>query len=50
MTRVILTNQYGEEVCELIANEYGEYELPKNEALSFMVGDTYKVEEVWAED
>ena len=52
MTRVILTNQYNEEVCELDRTEDGFYTLPFDAALNLTMfpGDTYKVEEVWSEE
>ena len=48
MTRVIMTNQYGEEVCELKKGMYGEYIMPEFEG--FMVGDVLKIEEVFTDE
>ena len=54
MTRVILTNKYGEEICELeqVGNFYriprDFYFSPVDELLD--IGDVFTVEEVWTED
>ena len=50
MNRVILVNEYNEEVCELNRTEDGFYTLPYDTAmnLSMLPGDVYKVEEVWS--
>ena len=48
MKRVIMVNQYGDEVCELKQNKYGGYIMPED--VIFEVGDVLKVEEVWTEE
>lgn len=47
--KVILVNEYGNDVCELVRTEHGFYEIPEHERILMDVGDTYKVVEVESE-
>lgn len=44
-TKVVLVDEYGNEVCELKRTEHGFYEIPDYEWILMDIGDVYKVEE-----